>query len=76
MQKQKKYYTVEIECLLPAIVKYRVLVDEGNYEQAIVDSIKLHPIEKPILRFNKMKRLKAKVYDWGTSMLKHVKDYF
>ena len=75
MQKQKKYYVVEVECLIPATVKYRVFVDEGEHAKAIVESEKILPIEPPKLHLSRLKRLSAKLYDWGTNMLRYTKNY-
>ncbi len=71
--KEKKYYTVEVECLIPAIVRYRVLVEDGDYEKAVLETTKALPIQSPTLKMNKMKRLVSKVYDWGTHMLRYQK---
>ena len=73
--KQKKHYTVEVECLVPAIVKYRVTVEDGEFDQAIVETFKLLPITQPKLSIAKMRRISAKVYDWGTSIIRHIKKF-
>lgn len=74
-KKEKKFYTVEVECLIPAVVKYRVLVDEDEYDLAIKESIRVMPMSPPKLNISRMKRISAKVYDWGTNMMRHVKRY-
>ena len=73
--KEKKFYTVEIECLIPATVKYRVLVEDGEYEKAIQESVKVMPMGPPSLKLARMKRLSAKVYSWGTNMLRHMRRF-
>lgn len=73
--KEKRFYTVEVECLIPAVVKYRVLVDEDEYEKAVLESVKTLPIERPALRLGQMKRIVARVYDWGTNMLRYTKRF-
>lgn len=70
--KEKRFYTVEVECLIPAIVKYKVLVEEGEYQKAVLETIKLSPLERPKLRLNMMRKIKATVYDLGTNMLRHI----
>lgn len=72
---QKKFYTVEVECLIPAIVKYKVLMDEGEYEKAAIETLRLSPIERPSLKLGMMKRIRAKIYDLGTNMLRHIKRF-
>jgi hypothetical protein len=74
-QKQKKYYTVEVECLIPAVAKYRVLVDEDDYDKAVLGTIKIVPSETPRLQLGRMKRLSAKVYEYGTNMMKFIKKF-
>jgi hypothetical protein len=69
---QKKYYTVEVECLIPAKVKYRILIDEDKFTLAAIETIKSTPIEPPKLDFSRMKRIQAKIYDYGTILIKHI----
>jgi len=73
--KEKKFYTVEVECLIPATVKYRILMDEGEYDKAAVECIKSVPAAPPKLQLAKMKKISAKVYEYGTNMLKHKRNY-
>jgi len=73
--KEKRFYTVEVECMIPAVVKYKVLVDEDEYEQAVLESVKTLPIAPPSLKLPRMKRIVARVYDWGTNMLRHIKRF-
>jgi hypothetical protein len=73
--KEKRFYTVEIECLIPAVVKYRVLIDEDEHEKAVLESFKTLPMERPSFRLLQMKRIVARVYDWGTNMLRYTKRF-
>jgi hypothetical protein len=70
--KEKRFYTVEIECLIPATVKYKVLMEDGEYQKAVLETVKLSPIDRPKLRLNLMRRIKATVYDLGTNMIRHI----
>jgi hypothetical protein len=72
---QKKFYTVEVECLIPAVVKYKVLVDEEDYQQAVAETVKIAPVERPSLHLGRMRRLKARVYDLGTNLLRHIQGF-
>jgi hypothetical protein len=73
--KEKRFYTVEVECLIPAVVKYRVLVEEDDFEQATKETLTMVPMERPSLRLAQMKRITARVYNWGTNMLRYVKKF-
>ena len=70
---EKKYYTVEVEALIPAVVKYRILAESP--EAAVAESLRTSPVERPILRIPSMRRLRAKVYNWGTNMLQYTKSF-
>jgi len=70
---EKKYYTVEVEALIPAVVKYRVLAESP--ELAVDEAMRAQPIERPTLRLPQMRKLKARVYNWGTNMLKHMRSF-
>jgi hypothetical protein len=69
---EKKYYTVEVECLIPAKVRYRVLIDEDKFTLAANETIKINPSGPPQLDLSRMKRIQAKVYDYGTTLIKHI----
>lgn len=70
---KKKYYTVEIECLIPATVKYKVYIEEGKYEEGIKETYKMVPIERPKLKLGALKRLSAKVLEYGTNIIRYTK---
>jgi hypothetical protein len=72
---QKKFYTVEVECLIPAIAKYKVFIDEGEYEKAAIETVRISPIERPALKLGMMKRIRARIYDYGTNTLRHIKQF-
>lgn len=69
----KKYYTVEIEALVPTIIKYRVLADSPEQAVDLVDKSPI--IQAPITRVSLGKKIKAKVYDFGTLLLKFTKTF-
>lgn len=70
---EKEYYTVEVEALVPAVIKYRILAE--NPEEAVKESMRTPPMERPAIRLPQMRRLKARVYNWGTNMLKHIHNF-
>lgn len=61
-------YTIEVEALVPATLKYKVLA--YTPEEALLSLHKATPIESPKLKFAGMKRLSAKIFNYGTSILK------
>lgn len=72
-KKEKRYYLVEVEALIPTILRYRVLAETA--ENAL-DLIKTAPLlEPPKQKLSKLKKLKASVYLFGTHMLKLTKKF-
>jgi hypothetical protein len=71
--KQKKYYTVELECLIPATIKCRVYVEEGAHELAVKEAFK--NLSRPVLKMNRMKKVSVKVCDSGSNLVRHTKKY-
>jgi hypothetical protein len=71
--KQKKYYTVELECIIPATIKCRVLVEDGAYELALTEALK--NLQKPILQMGRMKKISAKISDSGTNMVRYTRKF-
>ena len=70
---KKRYYTVEVEALIPSTVKYRVFAKDP--EEAISLISKTNPIERPIQQMNRMRKITAKVYFWRTNMLQLLKRF-
>src|SRR5271154_4571699 len=70
---QPKYYSIELEALVPATFKYRILANSP--EEAAELILKAHPIQQPKLIFAGMKRLSAKIFDYGTRIIKYSKKY-
>lgn len=72
----KKYYTVKVETLTPVIYSYRVLAESP--EEAIKISAdawkQASQSAPPQILSGKMKRLKATVYEYGTSLIKLIKN--
>ena len=66
----KKYYTVELECLVPAVIKARVLVPEEDWEKAAIEAIKTGQF---MLKKANMKKKSIKILDSG--WIKYTKAY-
>lgn len=62
-----KDYLVEIDVLIPAILKYKVRA--RTVEEALEQYHKQPLLEQPRYRINKAKKLKAKVIEWATSKI-------
>jgi hypothetical protein len=67
------YYTIELEAMIPAIVKYRVLANSP--EEALILMAKSQPVQQPKLIMNSMKKIKASIFNYGTSILKYSKRF-
>ncbi len=70
---EKKYYTVEVEALVPTIIKYRVLAESAEKAVDLISSSPL--LESPKQKLSAAKRIKAKVYDLETVMLRYTKTF-
>jgi hypothetical protein len=70
--KEKKYFEVKAEIIVPAIITYRVLAED---EEDALEQIKKIPPNgfKPNLSLKKM--IKAIVYNSGSTMIKLVKHF-
>lgn len=67
------YYLIEVEALVPTTLRYRILAETP--EEALEKS-KNHPLlEIPKQKIPLMRRLTAKVYEFGTHMIKLSKNY-
>lgn len=71
---KKQYYTVELEVLAPVILKYRVFAENPNEAVDLIKSANSFSLlETPKPKLSNMKKIKAKVYKFGTSMLEFTK---
>jgi len=66
-----EYYTIEVEAMIPAIIKYKILAKSP--EEAYVKLYNAIITEPPKLNLAGMKRLSAKVFNYGTKILKYSK---
>ena len=61
-------YTIEVDAMIPATLKYKVLA--YSPEEALLSLQKATLIESPKLNINSMKKISAKIFNYGTSILK------
>lgn len=73
---KKQYYLVEVEAMIPTILKYRVLAEDPEEAFKIVKESNTSPLlapPKPLLQ--RMKKVSAKIYNYGTHMLRLTKSF-
>ena len=73
-EEKEQYYTVEVECMVPAKVKFKILAKSPE-EAAEKAKVMNCYSEAPKLDLNKIRKIKARVFDVGTVMLKLLKNY-
>lgn len=72
-KEEKKYYTVEVEALVPTIIKYRVLAESAEKAVDLINGAAL--LENPKQKLSAARKIKARVYDLGTVMLRFTKTF-
>ena len=68
--KEKKYFDVKIECMLPAVLIYRILAEDANQALELIKGKSPNSVQH---KLPGRKELVAKVYDSGSCMLRHIK---
>ena len=71
--KDKKYYDVRIECLLPATLTYRVLAEDAEQAASMIKSLQPNQVKHKLIG---RKELKVLVYDSGSTIIRYVKNLF
>lgn len=66
----KKYYDVKVEVLLPAILTYRILAEDPVQALELIKGKSPNSVQH---KLHGKKDLMARVYDSGSSMIRHVK---
>lgn len=67
------YYTIELEAMIPAKLKYKVLANSA--EEALQGILKSQPFQQPRLNFAGMKKVSAQIFNYGTRILKYSKKF-
>jgi hypothetical protein len=71
---ERQHYRVELDTLVPAVLTYKVLAETP--EEALAMALKLRgPSSPPSINISKARRLKAKVFRFGTVQIDLVKNF-
>lgn len=70
--KQKFYFDVKVECLLPATVTYRVFAEDAEQAVLMIKNASPNSVQH---KLNAKKDLKITVYDAGCSMIRLIKNF-
>jgi len=68
----KKYYDLKLECMVPAIVTYRVLAESAEQASTLCKDSNIINVK---YKLSALKKLKLMVYEAGSCMLKLVKNW-
>lgn len=68
--KPKQYYEVKVECLLPAVLTYKVLAEDANQAADLIKGKAPNSIQHRLVG---RKELVLKVYDAGSNMMRFMK---
>ncbi len=69
--KQKLYYDVKVECMLPATLTYRVLAEDAQQAAELIKGMSPNSVKHRLIG---KKNIKLTVYEAGTSMIKWMKN--
>lgn len=71
--KQKKYFDVKVECMLPATLIYRVLAEDAVEAAGMIKSITPNQVKHKLIG---RKEIKLWVYESGSTLIRFVKNLF
>lgn len=71
--KNKKYFDVKVECLLPATLIYRVLAEDEIQAITLIKNTNPNSIKHKLAG---KKDIKISVYDAGSNILRFIKHLF
>lgn len=71
-----KYYTVKLDVKTPVTLTFKVLAESPEEALKLITSgVMPVPVASPKIHLSKMQKLKAMVYDAGTSILRLTKNF-
>jgi hypothetical protein len=70
--KEKKWFDIRLECMVPCIVQYRVFADDEQDALQQMDKKTPSSVKPNILR---KKNVKATIYDAGSSLIRYIKNF-
>ncbi len=65
---EKQFYTVEIDAWTKSTLKYKVFAESPEEAVKLIDKSPM--LNAPATKINGMKKISAKVYQYGTNMIK------
>ncbi len=68
--KPKYYYDVKVECMLPAVITYKVLAEDPNQAVEMIRGKQPNQVQHKLIG---RKELVLRVYDAGSSMMRFMK---
>lgn len=71
--KQKFYFDVKVECMLPATLTYRVLADDAEQAANMIKNLSPNGVKYKVPG---KKDIKLTVYQSGTNIIKFLKSFF
>jgi len=71
--KQKKYFDVKVEVLLPATLIYRVYAEDAQQAANMIKTMVPNQVRH---RLNGRKELKLTVYDYGSIVIRYIQNLF
>lgn len=71
--KPKHYYDVKVECMLPAVLTYRVLAEDPNQASELIKNMQPTSVRHKLIG---RRETKLSVYDSGSTMIRFIKNLF
>lgn len=69
-QKEKHYFDVKVECMLPATLTYRILAEDAEEASNLIRGRHPNSVHHKLIG---RKEIKLTVYDAGSTMIKFIK---
>ncbi len=70
--KEKLYYDVKVECMLPATLTYRVLAEDAQQAAEMIKGLTPNTVKHRLIG---RRELTLRVYDAGCSMIRFMKNF-
>lgn len=73
--KPKEYFDVKIDMMIPTTITYKILAEDAEQALEIANKTPPSPRHMTPVNISRGKKTKARVYMYGTSTIKHTKNY-
>jgi hypothetical protein len=70
---EKQFYTVEVDAWTKSTLKYKVFAETPEEAIELIDKSPM--LNPPVTKVNGMKKISAKVYQYGTNMIKLMRKF-